>query len=165
MDLLHYWGLGVAALVVVVAAVCQLTIRRVPNALTLSALAAAWVVAAMLSAGVAAPSSGGGLAASLLATLATLLGALPFYRNLGLGAGCIKAQMAFAAWVGCCLPWRDALVVSIVGVGIAMALTSLGVYVWRTTKEHAVVFPAQVTFSIGALVGIGYHFATAAIGG
>jgi hypothetical protein len=126
---------------------------------------AAWFVAAMLSLGMDIPASGGGLGASLLATLATFLGALPFYRHLGLGAGCVKAQMAFAAWVGCCLEWQDALVVSIVGVGTAMALTYLGARVWKATKQHAVVFPAQVTFSIGALVGIAYHFAIGAIGG
>ena len=67
--------------------------------------------AAYIDATTRASGSSHALLASFLGTaLATFLIMLPIYRAYGLGAGCVKAQMAFAAWTYGAMPLVPALV-------------------------------------------------------
>lgn len=158
-ELLNHWPLAVAVLVAFAAALFQIAIECVPNSLTLTSIIAAWFVAGMLSLGFGVPSAGGGLAASLLASFASLLLILPCYAALGLGAGCVKAQMAFGAWVGCGLNLRDALLIALAASMTAVAFTAVSALAWVAVRREGGLFPAQVTFSIGAIATVGYHFA------
>src|SRR5262245_43540911 len=94
-------AVGVAILSL--AAVSQVVARRVPNVLTLPAILTGWVFALYLDASHRALRPEHALA-SLSGTFLALLIMLPFYNARGLGAGCVKAQMAFGAWIGCALP-------------------------------------------------------------
>ena len=50
--------------------------------------------------------------------------------KFGLGAGCLKAQMAFGAWVGCALPWETALIVTVATTLWACAFVVLATIAW-----------------------------------
>jgi len=82
----------------VIAGVFELRTYRVPNKLTFASIGLALLFA--LVAGMMAPERSGSIGSSLVGML--LGGALliPFYSKGVLGAGCVKAQAAFGAWIG-----------------------------------------------------------------
>jgi Flp pilus assembly protein protease CpaA len=75
----------------------------VPNWLSLPAILAGWLVALAISASAEMPSRGGGFAPSLAASAVGFFLLVPFYLSAGLGAGCVKMQMAFGLGLGA--PW------------------------------------------------------------
>src|SRR5690349_15140478 len=89
-------AIGIAVLSL--AALSQAYAHRVPNFLTLPAILAGWAFAIYLDAAHHAAFPGNALRASLLGTFVALMIMVPVYGSAGLGAGCVKAQMAFAAW-------------------------------------------------------------------
>ena len=93
-------GLGILLL----AAAFQALARRVPNVLTLSGIATGWMFAIFLDATHRSMFPGPMLAASLAGVFVALTMMFPIHRSKKLGAGCVKAQMAFAAWVSCAIP-------------------------------------------------------------
>src|SRR5262245_13222080 len=128
-----YWPLWVGCGLLAVAAALNHVLGRVPNALSLPALGAAWLTSLLLTGPGAVPSFGGGIGSSLLCSLVALAMLIGLYR-IGLGPGCIKMQMAFAAWVGCGLGCPPAAMVTIVATLIGAALTLAGIYVY--TRRH-----------------------------
>ena len=94
-------GIGILA----VAALAQVIVRRVPNVLTLPAILAGWAFAAYVDANQPALEPAHALQASLLGTFLALAIMWPFFYTQRLGAGCVKAQMAFAAWAGVACRW------------------------------------------------------------
>src|SRR4051812_3157601 len=96
-----------------VAAAINVRTLRVPNWLSLGAAAAGLGAAVAVTNGLA-PSAGGGLGSSLASALLGGLLLLPCYASGSLGAGCVKMQTAFGAWVGCALPLPAALWVTAV---------------------------------------------------
>ena len=101
MDLLaaNAWPVWAAALLLGVAAAINARTLTVPNWLTLGGVLSGWVVGALASAG-ALPLRGG-LGPSLAATAIGFGVLIPWASRGALGVGCVKAQMAFGAWLGC----------------------------------------------------------------
>jgi hypothetical protein len=138
------------------AAASQAFARRVPNVLTLPAILSGWMFAIYVDATHRAASPGHALPASLGGSFLALMIMLPVYRK-GLGAGCVKAQMAFAAWISCALPLvlSLALTASATIGGLAVTLMVLHLIApnipAETRRNYA--FPAQVTMSLVAVVG------------
>jgi Flp pilus assembly protein protease CpaA len=143
-------GVGVLS----IAAVSQLVARRVPNVLTLTAIAGAWLFAISVDAGHRAPLPGPALQASFLDACVALAIMFPIYQTKKLGAGCVKAQMAFAAWVGCAIPLAPSLAfvacATIGGMVFTFASACLIAEDLRSRRVYE--FPAQVTMSV---IGIG----------
>lgn len=96
----------------VVAAVYKI-LDRVPNALSLSAVVTGWAAAFLVefAPGILSRANGG-LFPSLVGSVACLVMLLKAYK-IGLGAGCLKAQMGLGAWIGCALPLETTLIVSV----------------------------------------------------
>ncbi len=83
----------IAVVLAVVACICDLRTRRIPNALTFTAAAAAIVLQGMTG---GAP----GLVASVMGLLVGLAVFFPFFALGGLGAGDVKLLAALGAWLG-----------------------------------------------------------------
>jgi hypothetical protein len=144
----------VAMSVLVLAALTQYFLGRVLNALTLPAILAGWGFAGYV--GFHNPSSHA-LMASLVATGLALVLMLSFYRSGSLGAGCVKAQMAFAAWIGAAIPLLPAMVlvvgVTVAGLAITYCMARVAVADVPCESQYEHEFPAQVTLSLTAIVG------------
>jgi prepilin peptidase CpaA len=133
----------------------------VPNWISLPAILAGWLVALAISASAEIPSHGGGFVPSLAATAVGFLLLIPFYRSAGLGAGCIKMQMAFGAWVGCAMDLRSAVLVTglatvegglVTVMCASMAVARLRSKNWASAWTY--LFPAQSTLSLGSVCGV-----------
>jgi hypothetical protein len=124
----EYWPLVVALGVLLAAGLLYAVLGRVPNAFTFLAIAAGWATALAQPALFGAP-LGGGIGGSLICTVAGLLMLGKLYK-FGLGAGCLKAQMAFGAWVGCALPWETALIVTAATTLWGCAFVVLATIAW-----------------------------------
>jgi prepilin peptidase CpaA len=142
------------------AAVVNLRTLRVPNRLSLLATAAGWIAALLISVGLL-PSAGGGLVPSLAAALLGGMLLLPFYARGGLGAGCVKMQMAFGAWVGCALGLSEAAALTAMATFLGGLITAVGalLVLKRPTALPADaagdrLFPAQATLSLGAIASL-----------
>ena len=147
----------VATIVLLLAAASQVASERVPNVLTLPAILAGWGFAFFLDSTQHARFPGQASAASLLGAFLALAIMVPFYRY-GLGAACVKTQMAFGAWMGCAIPTVPVLIVVAVTTTLGLALTyaSVRALAPNTHDEefHKHGFPAQVTMTIATLVGV-----------
>lgn len=144
----EYWPLVVAMGVLVVAGLLYAVLGRVPNAFTFLAIAAGWATALAQPVLFGAPLAGG-IGGSLICTVAGLLMLGKLYK-FGLGAGCLKAQMAFGAWVGCALPWETALIVTAATTLWACAFVVLATIAWgrlmgRPVSEFSFAEPADKT--------------------
>jgi Flp pilus assembly protein protease CpaA len=127
----------------------------------LSAILAGWLVALAISASDEIPSHGGGLLPSLAATAVGFFLLVPFYRSAGLGAGCVKMQMAFGAWVGCAMDLPSAVLVTglatveggfVTLIGASIAFQRIRSQDWVSAWTH--LFPAQTTLSLGSVCGV-----------
>src|SRR5687767_5915495 len=105
MDILDpsLWPLWCACILMLAAAIINAGTLLSPNLLSLPTIVAGWLVAVAISASNTIPSQGGGVIPSLAASAIGFFLLLPFYAKAGLGAGCVKMQAAFGAWVGCAL--------------------------------------------------------------
>jgi Flp pilus assembly protein protease CpaA len=145
-----------------IAAVINVRSLKVPNNLSLPATLAGWVVAGLVSAAVGIPSQGGGILPSLAAAGLGLFLLLPFYVARFLGAGCVKMQMAFGAWIGCALglepaAWLSGLA-TLAGGLLTLVVGIVAIMIARKRRQvdgNPVVrfglFPAQVTLSLGSI--------------
>lgn len=156
-----YWPLWVATAVMVAAAVINLgTGCRLPNWLTFPFVVAGVVLGLFHSIGITTNAGYGGLGAAL--TCCLLMGfviLLPVYVNGGIGAGTLKLQMGWCAWLGAFYG---------MGVGIELASWSLllaaigfGVtaLILRTNSTNPFALrllptgPAQAAGAIGVVLG------------
>jgi hypothetical protein len=171
---LEYWPIWVGAAVLIVAALFQMLTGRVPNAFTFAAIAAAWLVALLQFVPGVIPPLHGGIVPSVAGTVAGLVMLLKAYK-LGLGAGCLKAQMAFGAWVGCAVGLETALLSVVFATLLGqVTLIILHVVVGRLRGNPSDDFvgaeqaaadamvPAQVTLAVGSLGGVLLFFVIAA---
>jgi Flp pilus assembly protein protease CpaA len=149
----------------VVAAVINAQTLQVPNRLSLVALVVGWLTAFSVSLTSAVPSQGGGIAASLAATLVAFLLLVPVYASGWIGAGCVKMQMAFGSWIGCALAIAPAAWLAVLATVFGGMLTTIAVLIalkQSTTfrQAHGIrLFPAQITLSVGSIVGVIAAFA------
>jgi prepilin signal peptidase PulO-like enzyme (type II secretory pathway) len=160
MDLMaaNAWPVWVAALLLGVAAVINARTLTVPNWLTLGGVLSGWVVGALASAG-ALPLRGG-LGPSLAATAIGFGVLIPWASRGALGVGCVKAQMAFGAWLGCAADFGSAATAAIAaGVAGALTLGVFGVVAARRRTDRSEFelrwsrLPAQVPLSLGSVAG------------
>lgn len=151
----RYWPIWVAIGFMFIAAAIQGWTQSVPNWLTFSAVLAAWVAGWCVSRG-DLPSAGGGIKSALLLSLLGLLLLLPCYALGILGAGCPKASMVLGGWIGCAVCLRRGatwLLACTAGGGL---LTVAGAWLSRqygmTSEAISLVFPAQASLSLGAIL-------------
>ena len=143
------WPAWIAALILVVAAAINARTLSVPNWLTLGGIVSGWVVGALVSGGIV--DARGGLGSSLVATAIGFGLLIPCSSRGYLGMGCVKAQMAFGAWVGCVADVGSVAVIAVVS-GVA-GLIALGVVVLVHPRVSRGLLPAQVPLSLGSVVG------------
>src|SRR5689334_16667426 len=120
------WALWFACLLLLIAAVVYSRTLRVPNALVYSATLAGWALAFAISASTGIPSHGGGFLPSLAAAATGFLLLLPFDSHGWLGAGCVKMQLAFGAWVGCALGLPAAVGITAFATLVGALFTAIG---------------------------------------
>ncbi len=165
MDLtaVGFWPTWVAAGLMAGAAVINARTLTVPNWLTLGGIVSGWAVAALGASG--AVSILGGLGPSLAATAVGYAALTPLASRGHLGAGCVKAQMAFGAWLGCGVESGPAVGAAVAaGLGGWLALAAVaGVVAAGRRADRAgrgwERLPAQVPLSVGAVAGAAFALA------
>ena len=117
------WPLFFVGAAMIVAAVIDGWKLKVPNWLTLPLILSGWVLGILHSCGALTPSTGvGGIGGSLVATALGFFLLFPVYAIGGMGAGDVKMQMGFGAWIGAFYPFWSAL-------GIVLWAFCLGVLI------------------------------------
>jgi prepilin peptidase CpaA len=96
----NYWPLFFIGAAMVVAAVIDGWKLKVPNWLTFPLILSGWLLGLLHDVGLLAGTGAGGIAASLAATALGFALLVPLYAVGGMGAGDVKMQMGFGAWVG-----------------------------------------------------------------
>jgi len=97
---LTHWPLLFVCLAMVVAAVIDGWKLKVPNWLTFPLVLSGWGLGLVHSFGLCSTTGSGGIGASLAGAALGFLLLLPVYAIGGMGAGDVKMQMGFGAWVG-----------------------------------------------------------------
>lgn len=143
-------------LVALVAGFLQSHVWRVPNSLTLKSIGLAWICGLVLT---VLGGPGAGLLSSIAGALLAGAVLLPLYVCGGLGAGCVKAQMSFGAWIGCGLELsqvpRVVLLSTLAGVVLAMALYLIARLRPRAEDDPlSGEFNAQLPLSLGSIAGL-----------
>ncbi len=143
-----------------VAGYFELKTYQVPNLLTVSALAIAIVFSFV--APILAPERSGGIGPALMGMILGGLILLPGYIKGGLGAGCVKAQAAFGAWVGAGTDYGQCL--SMMGIAtVAAAIFATGAW-FATCQQRKVaalepgkflrIMHGQLPLSVGTMLGV-----------
>jgi hypothetical protein len=150
-----YWPVGVGIGVILVSQLCYACRGKIPNSYNFGSLVGAWAICCGAH---GMHVIQGDLFASLFASLLALAISLPGYR-WGIGAGCVKSQVAFGAWIGCGLPFNSAAIVTAVSTILALILTFVGIRIVVARfeskgEETPMFFPAQLTFTIGSVLGV-----------
>lgn len=168
--------IGMAMLVL--AALLNEGLGRIPNSLTLGAVLAAWATAALLGGLGTASSTGGGLVSSIACALVALLSMSPAYASGCAPAGCVKSQMALGAWLGCALGTAPAVLVTVVATVAGLLVSAVAVSIYQLRRramleshetsidlsQPVVLFPLQSTMSLGSLLAIVAIFASGYLG-
>lgn len=151
-----YWPLVVASVAQVVASVQNVRTVLVKNQLTYPLLGSALLTACLISADIGVPTIGGGLQSLIFGVGLSFL--LVFFANVG--AGVVKMQMAWGAWIGCA--FESATTVNMVGLcnllGIAFSYFGHRVwgYYWVPEKSREFT-PVQPAFAVACIaVPLGY---------
>ena len=167
-----YWPIGVGLGVLAVAAALNHQSNRVPNPLTFGMIAAGWAAAGLLVGSGLAPSAGGGLAGSVACTFVALAVMLPAYVMGFMPAGCVKAQMAFGAWLGCALALGPAIAATVIATFVGQLAAAAAATIYHLRQEAqakdrdepphawqpAQLFPIQTPIALGSLCGIAATF-------
>src|SRR5436305_2502614 len=99
--ILNHWPLWFISLAMVVAAVIDGWKLKVPNWLTFPLVLSGWVLGLLHTFGLFTGATGSGdVWASLAGTALGFVLLFPVYAVGGMGAGDVKMQMGFGAWVG-----------------------------------------------------------------
>src|ERR1700752_3793709 len=99
--ILDHWPLMFICLAMIVAAVIDGWKLKVPNWLTFPLVVSGWLLGPGHSFGLLPDSTGlGGIGASLAGTALGFVLLFPVYAIGGMGAGDVKMQMGFGAWIG-----------------------------------------------------------------
>jgi hypothetical protein len=120
------------------------------------------------------PLLNGDIVSSMAGTVAGAVMLLKAYK-LGLGAGCLKAQMAFGAWVGCAMGLETTLLTVVFATlqgQVVLILTHIVVSRLRGNPSNDFIgaeqgsadamLPAQTTLTVGSIGGILLFFVIAA---
>jgi prepilin peptidase CpaA len=98
--ILSHWPLTFTCAAMIVAAVIDGWKLKVPNWLTFPLVLSGWGLGLAHSLGLLESTGSGGIGASLAATALGFLLLFPLYAVGGMGAGDVKMQMGFGAWIG-----------------------------------------------------------------
>ncbi len=98
--ILSHWPLTFVCAAMIVAAVIDGWKLKVPNWLTYPLILSGWSLGVLHSCGLLESTGSGGIGASLAATALGFLLLFPLYGIGGMGAGDVKMQMGFGAWIG-----------------------------------------------------------------
>src|SRR6516162_3591648 len=98
--ILNHWPLWFICVAMVVAAVIDGWKLKVPNWLTFPLVLSGWALGLAHNAGLFESTGVGGFGASLAGTALGFVLLFPVYAIGGMGAGDVKMQMGFGAWVG-----------------------------------------------------------------
>jgi len=113
--LVENWHIWLLSVILIVAAVIDGWLLKVPNWLTVPLVFAGWAAGAWCS-------GFSGLAASIVGTLVGLGLLLPAYAIGGMGAGDVKLMAGVGAWIGASATFYAFCVSSVVGGVIAVAM-------------------------------------------
>jgi len=98
--ILNNWPLTFICAAMIVAAVIDGWKLKVPNWLTFPLILSGWGLGLLHSFGLLESTGSGGIGASLLTTGLGFVLLFPLYAIGGMGAGDVKMQMGFGAWIG-----------------------------------------------------------------
>jgi prepilin peptidase CpaA len=97
---LNVWPIALVSLAMIVAAIIDGWKLKVPNALTFPLIISGWILGLLNTFQILPDSGSGGIGGSLTATVLGFALIFPVYAIGGMGAGDVKMQMGFGAWVG-----------------------------------------------------------------
>src|SRR5436305_4187937 len=106
---LDNWPLLFVCAALVVAAVIDGWKLKVPNWLTFPLVLSGWLLGICHDAGMLDGTGTGGFGASLAGTAVGFALLFPVYSIGGMGAGDVKMQMGFGAWIGAFYGYKDGL--------------------------------------------------------
>jgi prepilin peptidase CpaA len=98
--ILGHWPLAFICVAMVVAAVIDGWKLKVPNWLTFPLVLSGWGLGLLHTCGLDESTGSGGIGASLVCTAIGFVLLFPVYSVGGMGAGDVKMQMGFGAWIG-----------------------------------------------------------------
>src|SRR5271156_4100429 len=99
--ILTHWPLTFVCVAMIFAAVIDGWKLKVPNWLTFPLVLSGWLLGVLHTCNVLSESTGiGGIGASLAGTAVGFVLLFPVYAIGGMGAGDVKMQMGFGAWIG-----------------------------------------------------------------
>jgi prepilin peptidase CpaA len=136
---LDHWPLLFISAAMIVAAVIDGWKLKVPNWLTYPLVLGGWAFGLCHNLGWLEGSGVGGIGASLVGTLAGFLLLLPVYAIGGMGAGDVKMQMGFGAWVGAYFGIADGLRIVWWAFAVAVVIggvIALGMIIIRGRYRH-----------------------------
>ncbi|QDV14746.1 Type IV leader peptidase family protein [Rosistilla oblonga] len=117
-SLMYNWHVWLVAVVMIVAAVIDGMILKVPNWLTYPFIISGWVYAAMAS-------GWNGLGYSLLGTFVGMMLLLVVRAVGGMGAGDVKLLAGLGAWMGASTAWWAFVWTTVVGGIIAVIMIAM----------------------------------------
>ena len=156
------WPIAAGTCFLLLAAWKQWTVERVPNRLTGLFFLGALVTAGCTWAGLFPALEGGPWSAFAGCVVGGGV-LLPLYARGKLGAGCVKAQALFGAWVGCAISTGSCIFAMLGTTIVAIVLTLMMANACNSIQDEETrqryLFPAQVTLSVGSLLAfIGFWF-------
>ncbi len=98
--ILNHWPLTFVCAAMIVAAIIDGWKLKVPNWLTFPLVLSGWVLGLLHNCGLFEGTGSGGIGASLAGTALGFVLLFPVYAIGGMGAGDVKMQMGFGAWIG-----------------------------------------------------------------
>lgn len=101
------WPLLFISVAMIVAAVIDAWKFKVPNWLTFPLVLSGWGLGLLHNLGLLTGTGVGGIGGSLAVTTLGFALLLPVYAIGGMGAGDVKMQMGFGAWVGAFFGWSE----------------------------------------------------------
>jgi prepilin peptidase CpaA len=123
--ILNHWPLWFICLAMVTAAVIDGWKLKVPNWLTFPLVLSGWGLGLLHSFGLLEGTGDGGVGASLAATAIGFALLFPVYAIGGMGAGDVKMQMGFGAWIGAFCGVGEGMKLVLVAFCIAVVLGGL----------------------------------------
>src|SRR5690349_19738601 len=146
--ILNHWPLWFVCLAMIVAAVIDGWKLKVPNWLTFPLVTSGWALGLCHNFGLLEATGAGGIGASLATTALGFGLLLPVYAIGGMGAGDVKMQMGFGAWIGSfygagpalgIIFWAFCLAAVVGGVIALVMIAARGQYRRNLTNTRAIL--------------------------